>query len=311
MLFYNRHQSDGGSRVEQEVVAVDLKSGEELWIRNWGNTSLSFGQVYYFDSFNQHSVYSYLWSVVGSTWHAYDPLTGRWVYSMSNVPSGNNIYGPDGKIFRHTVNLANGWMTQWNSSKVVEEHRRQALGAGYDTNAARGSWIRQYIGLTLDASLAIDWNVSIPTGLPGAVRKVRDGVILGSNFQRGIVSPDPAVIWAISTAPGEEGRLLFNRTWSLPVEHGHFSIEDANVEDGVFNVAVQETQQQWVFSLTTGNLLWGPSEPQRYQDQYGYASGNRWDVIHNGKLYAGSWGGNTILLRCPDRPVVMDIRCCR
>jgi outer membrane protein assembly factor BamB len=290
MLFYNRHQSDGGTRVEQEVVAVDLRTGEEIWVRNWNNTRLSHGQVFYYDNFNQHSVYAYLWTTVGSTWNAFDPLTGRWVYGMNNVPAGVNVYAPNGEIHRYTVNLAGATMTLWNTSKVVENHRRQALGDGYDIDPARGSWIRQYIGLTLNGSLGIEWNISIPTGLPGAVRKVRENVILGADFHRGIVAPSPAAIWAISAAPGNEGQLLFNTTWTPP-QDSHASIEDASYTDGVFNVAVQETTQQFMFSLTTGELLWGPSEHQRYQDQYGYASGNRWDVIHDGKLFAGNWGG--------------------
>ena len=301
ILFTNRYQSDGGTRVEQDVVALDLRTGEEQWCKplvdpDGVSRRLEFGQVYYFDSFNQHSVYAYLWATVGSTWHAFDPFTGRWVYSMSDVPSGNNIYGPDGIIFRHTVDLRNGWISQWNSSRVVDEHRRKDLGARYATDPARGSWIRQYIGLTLDASLGIDWNVSIAGRLgersaPGSVRKVREGVILGSDFARGNIAPDPAHIWAISTKPGQEGTLLFNVTWDVPFANVHMSIEDASVEDSVFNIAVQETQQQFVFSLDTGKLLWGPGEPQNYQDQYGYASGNRWDAIYDGKLYAGSWGG--------------------
>ena len=293
ILFYNRHQADGGTRLEQEVVAVDLRTGKEVWIRNWNNTRLSFGQVFYHDNFNQHSVYAYLWSTVGSTWNGYDPLTGRWIWSISNVPSGNNIYGPDGNIYRHVVNLNRGWVAQWNLSKVSEAYRRK-IYPNYDVNQARGSWLRENMGLTLDGSdpNAFDWNVTIPAGaLPGSVRKVRDGVILGSDFARGSVTPDPAHMWAISTKPGQEGRILFNVTWDVPFADVHMSIEDASSEDGVFNVALQENQKQFMFDLYTGQLIWGPSESQHYQDQYGYASGNRWDVIADGILYAGSWSG--------------------
>ncbi len=292
MVFFNKHQADGGTRLEQEVVALDLRTGKEIWTRNWNNTRLSFGQVYYHDNFNQHSVYAYLWSVVGTTWNAYDPFTGRWVWGMTAVPAGNNIYGPDGNIYRHVVNLAQGWMTQWNLSKVVEAYRR-TIYADYAINQARGSWIRENIGLTFNASvpLALDWNVTIPRGLPGAVRKVRDGVILGSNFARGDIAPNPATIWALSTAKGREGQLLFNVSWTVPYANVHMSIEDASPKDDVFNIAVQETQTQFGFSLSTGRQIWGPSEPQRYQDQYGFASGNRWDVIADGRLFSGNWGG--------------------
>jgi outer membrane protein assembly factor BamB len=300
ILFYNEHQQDGSATIEQTVKAVDLKSGEVLWNRFLNDSTgrshrLAFGQVYYFDNFNQHSVYAYLWAVQGSNWHAFDPLTGRWVYSMSNVPSGTNIYAPNGEIHRYNVNLAQNTITWWNSSRVVEYHRR-SLSSNYDTDSSRGSWIRTYNGFVLNGSLGIEWTKPIggqPIGtriLPGSMYKLREGVILGANFQRGTVAPEPAAMWAISTAPGREGQILFNTTFTFPKD-SHISIEDASVEDNAFNVACQETTQQWVFSLSTGQKIWGPSQPQNYLDQYGYASGNRWDVIYDGKLFAGSWGG--------------------
>jgi outer membrane protein assembly factor BamB len=300
ILFYNEHQQDGAAGIEQTVKAVDLKSGEVLWNRKLTDSTgtshrLAFGQVFYFDNFNQHSVYAYLWGVQGTNWHAFDPLTGRWVYSMSNVPAGTNIYAPNGEIHRYNVNLAQNTITWWNSSRVVEYHRR-SVSSNYDVDSSRGSWIRTYNGLVLNGSLGIEWTKPIggqPTGtriLPGAMYKLRDGVILGANFNRGTVAPEPAAMWAISTAPGREGQILFNTTFTFP-KNSHVSIEDANVADDAFNVACQETVQQWVFSLTTGQRMWGPSQPQKYQDQYGYASGNRWDVIYDGKLFAGNWGG--------------------
>jgi len=107
VLYFNRYNSIGGTAVEQEVVAVDLRTGEEIWVRNWNNTRLAFGQTYYYDGFNYHGVFAYLWATVGTTWYAYEAATGRWVYTMTNVPaSGANIYGSNGEIIRYTVNCA-------------------------------------------------------------------------------------------------------------------------------------------------------------------------------------------------------------
>ncbi len=301
ILFYNRYQSDGSDLLEQEVTAVDLKSGEQIWSRiltdSTGTTHrLAFGQELYFDNFNQHSVYSYLWAVDGSNWHAFDPLTGRWVYSMTNVPSGNNMYNPTGEILRYNYNEARNTLTMWNSSRVVAETRR-AQSRDYDTDSSRGSWIRQLNGQVLNGSLGIQWEIAVggqPIGtriLPGSDAKLRDGVILGSNFARGAPAPAPAAMWAISIQPGHEGSILFNTTFTFPTDV-HVSIEDASPEENAFSVAAQETTQVWVFDLSTGQKVWGPSDHQNYQDQYGYASGNRWDVIYDGKLFAGSWGGS-------------------
>jgi outer membrane protein assembly factor BamB len=301
ILFYNIYQQDGSSELEQTVKAVDLKTGELIWERQLTDSQgevhrLAFGQAFYFDNFNQHSVYGYLWAIDGSTWHAFDPLTGRWVYSMTGVPnSSNRVYAENGEIYTYGINLNQNTITWWNSSKVVEETRRQRSN-NYDVDSSRGSWIREMNGLVLNGTLGIEWTKTIggqPQGtrtLPGSAYKMREGVILGANFQRGTVAPEPAAMWAISIKEGREGQILFNTTYTFPKD-SHVSIEDASPEDNAFSVACQETTQVWVFDLTTGQKVWGPSHSQNYQDQYGYASGNRWDVIYNGTLYAGSWGG--------------------
>jgi len=85
VLYYNRFNTQGRAvpiEKSQEVVAVDLHTGEELWVKplldpNGTRLSLDFGQVFYFDSFNYHGVFHYLWAVDGSSWHAYDTFTGE------------------------------------------------------------------------------------------------------------------------------------------------------------------------------------------------------------------------------------------
>ena len=84
VMYYNRYQSTGGTSVTQEVVAINLKTGEELWVKNWNNSRLAFGQVYNFQGFNYYGAFAYLWTVTGTTWDAYDALTGRWVYRITN-----------------------------------------------------------------------------------------------------------------------------------------------------------------------------------------------------------------------------------
>jgi hypothetical protein len=125
VLYYNRFEA---RMPTQEVVAVDLHTGEELWCRplldpDGVSRRLAFGQVFYWKSFNYQGVFAYLWTTVTvagvTTWHAYNPFTGDRVYSMTNVPLGTNLYGSKGEIYRYTVDLARGWMTLWNSSRVV------------------------------------------------------------------------------------------------------------------------------------------------------------------------------------------------
>ncbi len=87
ILCYNRFEERGGTNVDQEVVAVNLHTGKELWTKNWNNTRLDLGQMFYWQSYNYMGTFAYLWEVTGTTWKAFDAYTGRWIYTMTNVPA--------------------------------------------------------------------------------------------------------------------------------------------------------------------------------------------------------------------------------
>jgi len=291
ILYYNRYQEQGRTNVEQEVVAVDLHTGEELWVRNWNNTRLTIGQLFYFDSWNYHGTFAYLWSVSGRTWNAYDAFTGRWAYSMINVPAtaasyggslgSNTFFGPKGEIYAYTADLNNGWMTLWNSSRTVQP---QTSGGPMD-----GSW--QPLGRTYDADQGIDWNITIPTGLSGSVC----GFELGERVVGSSVTTEEVNIWAISLKPGQEGNLLFNKKWSAPASWAQnmtISWSTASLAENVGLVWAKETRQWWAFSLETGEYLWGPTESEQYLGIYGTST-----AIAEGKLYQCYMSG---ILYCYD-----------
>ncbi len=283
LLFYNQFDTTGSETgLENNVVAVDLHTGEELWNRplldqNGRNRYLDYGQVFYWDSYNNHGVMPYLWTVAGSTWNAYEPYTGRWTYTMEGVPSGTMMFGEKGEIYIYTVNTRYGWMTQWNSSRVVsDEGSWRPDGRVYDAD---------------DTADGYDWNVTIPLGLPGSVDKVRDGIILGTNFDKYSRVDDGYIsYWALSIEPSNKGNLLYNKNFTVPLV-GHYDVQDADTESDVFCVSVGQTSQHWGFRLSTGDKLWGPTQPQPYQDKWGYTSSNSWDNIAYGKYFSGNYGG--------------------
>ena len=298
VLYFNRYKAIGGTAVEQEVVAVDLRTGEEIWARNLNNTRIAFGQTFYWDSFNYHGVFAYLWATVGTTWHAFEASSGRWVYSMTNVPAGTNIYGSKGEIIRYTVNLARGFMTMWNSSAVIDAYW------GTDPNTPTwGSWRPQ--GKTINATRPVpvtpstplglngyQWNTTIPTGLPGSVVATLEDRVLGTNFASSSLAPSTMVIWGISTKTETKGQLLFNISWTPPRPDARYRLEAASSKDGAFVVVCLETTEKWGFDINTGTLLWGPTAKQDYKDAWSYASGYSWDFIYNGKLYSQGTGGS-------------------
>jgi hypothetical protein len=272
ILFYNRFEDRGGTNLDQDVVAVDLRTGEELWVKNWNNERLDFGQVFYWDSYNYHGVFGYLWTEQSGTWKAYDPLSGRWEYTMTNVPSGWNLYGPKGEIYRYTLNLNAGTLSLWNSSRVV-------------SNA--GSWRPQ--GNTYNATNGIEWTIDIPTGLPGSLcTYFLFDRILGSTSSGLLVDPSTEVTsWAISVAPGHEGALLFNKTVSITQEPVTGVWCDASIEDKIFVVSAKENRRYYGFSLDTGDLVW-TTEPETYLSFY-----DKWfgPAIGYGKFYTGRASG--------------------
>jgi len=291
MLFYNRYAETftGPQTPQMGIYAVDLRTGEELWFRN--NTKLDFGQTFYFDMFNYHGVFDYLWETTAvffagepETWNAYDPFTGEWVYTMENVPSGPTLRGPNGEILRYIVDLEAGWMALWNTTEVVLHGL---------TSADAGSWGRNVDGRTFDGSLGINWNVTIPADLPGTVLWGLEDRVIGSN-ETGYWAPNvgdrPITMWGISTAPGKEGDLLFKETWQPPLGDlglGSSMGMAASVEDGLFTIYCKETRQVWGFDIDTGKQIWGPTESLPYMAQYNIqthiAEGT---LIVNG-LYAG------------------------
>jgi hypothetical protein len=264
VMYYNQFQSTGGTAVEQTVHAINLKTGKELWVRNWNNTRLAFGQVYNFQGFNYYGCFAYLWTTTGTTWDAFDAFTGRWVYRLTNVPSASpnyNYYGPRGEIIRYTVDTRNGWMAMWNSSKATNP---QNTGGVSD-----GSW--DIPGSVIDASRGIQWNVTIPKGLPGSVCHAEvDDCVLGSQSSAfPSYSGSTITSWALSTKKETAGQLIFNKTWTVPsgLETATWVWSDVSFEDRVFIISCKESLRFYGFNLNNGEYKW-TTEPEMYLQYY-------------------------------------------
>ncbi|MCW4022047.1 MAG: PQQ-binding-like beta-propeller repeat protein [Candidatus Bathyarchaeota archaeon] len=281
VLFYNQFEGIG-TNAEQWVNAIDIHTGEMLWSKSLDaptatNLRLAFGQTFYWDSYNYHGVFDFLWATSGSDWHAFDPFTGRWVYTMEGMPSGTKVYGPKGEIFLYSIDKNAGTMTLWNSSRIV---------------SSEGSWRPQ--GQTYNASAGIEWTVTIDglAELPGSVYKYRQGVILGADFTRSGPAPDPATMWAICVdLEHGDAELMWDTTWAVPSGAALLSVEDVSEEEDLFIVSTKETRVTYGFRLSTGEEIWGPTPMRHYTDNWGHSSGNSWDIIADGKVIAGNYGG--------------------
>jgi hypothetical protein len=288
VMYYNSYQATGGTAVEQTVHAINLKTGEELWVKNWNNTRLAFGQVYNFQGFNYYGAFAYLWTTTGTTWDAYDALTGRWVYRITDVPAASpnyNYYGERGEIIRYQVNLQNGWMLAWNTSRATNPQTAMAV--------ADGSW--DVPGSIFNGTRGIMWNVTIPKGLPGAVchAEVNDCVLGSESSAFPSFRGAALTSWAISTKKGSEGQLIFNKTWAVPAgtEDANWVWSDVSFEDRVFVISCKENRKFYGFNLDTGNFMWETAaEPylQYYDKWYGpmHAYGKFFSERMSGQIIA-------------------------
>jgi len=283
VLYYNKYKAGFPT---QEVVAVDLHTGKELWTKVLGdNERLSFGQTFYWDSYNYHGTFDYLWTTVGTTWNAYDALTGNWVYSITNVPSGTNIYGPKGEIYRYTVNLAKGWVTLWNSSSS-----RVVVDKGTWLGGMMGSGYKAY-----DGALGIEWNKTLPAGLHGSVLVTLKDRIIGATVDSwaGGTTGDPTLqLWGINLKAGHEGELLFNTTWARPTGNLTMIYKGASLEEGIFIISGKETTSHHAFSIDNGKLVWSTTKSQYYLDSLDYwTSASMHTALAYGKFISVGTGG--------------------
>jgi len=300
VLYYRKYgESIFGAPMNPTIVtiAVDLRTGEELWEKE--GVVFSFGQTYFFDSWNYHGVFDYLWEVSGSTWDAYDPFTGDWEWGMTDVPSGIRYTGPNGEFFILVTDFTNGWMALWNQSAVALEN----IGFAFDPNWAKGSWGNNVQGRVTNASTTYSWNVTIPTDLPPPSGG------LGVNFGPNLIDDrlvglqltdarDKLSLWAISLKPGQEGQVIFNTEWTPPTDWQtgknvlRFAGATEYGQDGVMMLWNKEERRFYAFDLDTGSYLW-QSEPEHYLQALSY-----FDIsIVDGKAYSIGVAG---ILYCYD-----------
>jgi hypothetical protein len=146
----------GNSANGGPYVCVDLRTGETIWQRD--DISPTFAQLYLYESMNQHGVIGdgYLWQVSGNKWDAYDPRTGQWLFALTNVPTGTNVYTENGAITRYVINCTARWLALWTTEALPNSPLVATPGTT--------SYAYQYrpIGKQADMSKNYLWNVTIP-----------------------------------------------------------------------------------------------------------------------------------------------------
>jgi hypothetical protein len=304
---------------------IDLYTGETLYYHNTSGPVnyalrsdasgallegwLSFGQILNYESPNEHGGRPYLWSTYGpgmptgtpthggqswpngnETWMMFDAWSGDWLLNVANVSTtGTEAYGTDGSILYYSVSNrmygktnADGVtrLTVWNSTHAVEMNYE-------DMRNYYWCW-RPYLNMTVDGSKGFSVNVTISPAVRGSIYAVREqqyiiGGTSGTNNEDG---NDPGVMWALSLVPGEEGKLLWNKTYTAPSSAGNLTMSSPQVdpEDGMFFFSETKTRTRWGYSLDTMQEVW-KSDPESPWNYYGMRA-----FVYNGKLISTGSG---------------------
>ncbi len=278
-------------------ICVDLRTGEQIWLQNY-TVNPSFGQLYWYDTFNQHGIIpnGILWAVSGTTWMGYDGRDGSWLFNITDVPSGTNFYGPTGEILRYVLNNNAHWLAMWNNTAAPDETGQPGLTMG--TTSSAYQW--RPIGKSVNASTAYSWNVTIPTLPTGSAiaKAILDDMLFGyvpatpAGQRWGTVNP--MRFWAINLKPASRGTLLWSKEYPAPDGNLTRQLYAVDPESRVFLLNDKETMQWLGYDLDSGQQLWGPVGNPRdfnYYGTIGMGSAGQAGFAAYGKLYSGGYGG--------------------
>jgi hypothetical protein len=283
--------------------------------------SLAFGQIYNYESPNQHGGIPYLWSTTQpngdiSTWMMFDAFTGNYICSIKNVPTGMGFFGPsfwgtmvygeDGSITMYNIvgtpnpmgpffpDVPPYYLQCWNTSRAI----------WYEpTWNSNEYWMwRPTLNMTFDGNNGYSLNVTLPwTTSAGSIRAIREGeyVIGGTGGKNNGTYVQQGNLWALSLKPGQEGTLLWNITFTPPQQASDLALSGGGLfaagamqgptvdpEDGVFIFNEVLGRHWWGYSLEDGTQLWGPTPSEPQLNYYGMQYN-----IYEGKLITCGYGG--------------------
>jgi hypothetical protein len=306
ILYYPSPSSEAGSGGGLNV--VDLTSGQTLWTSSTLNPSKA--QLIDFESPNQHGVVAgILWQISGTTWMAYNALDGKFLFNLTNVPSGTEVYLNNGEIdryvFSYNTNLKRGWLALWNSTLVITTnpgHSGSVAPGQYAWPTDTGFAINANLGVFVNESVpaSYSWNVTISADLtgtanPSIVGVIPGDIILGASSNVGLTSlsrpnDNPWTMWALSAKEGGQGQLAWIQRYPAPSNNQTQMLATQPIDPVTreWTMTYFETGQRLAYSLATGNLVWGPSE--RAQNGFQYYSG-REGLPAYGNLYVSGYGG--------------------
>ena len=276
-LYYNQRL---GSSSWAGLACVDVRTGEDLWFKN--DTVISLGQIYDYESPNQHGAIPYLWYAEGPTWRMYDALTGDWILDLANASAivmadfgARVMYSPTGDMLVYMLDGAKNQLSLWNSSWIPK------MLAG-DSGPAVWEW-RPPLGATLDWQTGIQWTKTVPD-VPGVqnLMFVSSDVLIATSVLS-TTNPPTVVHIGYSATTGEQ---LWVQNRSFQIDPETFMGGKGSMLNGVYTIFDLAKMQWHGFDAYTGNELW---VTQPTANAWGtYTEGG---ITGYGKFYAAGYDG--------------------
>ncbi|HLN90105.1 MAG TPA: PQQ-binding-like beta-propeller repeat protein [Candidatus Binatia bacterium] len=283
-------------------VAVDLKTGEEIWRNQTMSASPSFGWYVDYDDMNQHGIINpgYLFSNNFGT--AIHPRYGTTptTLNITAVPSGTIVAGPNGSQLRYILRRE-GTSTapiyrlyEWNSSRVFAYQTSGTFNASLESliqvpstapNQPRlPTWD---FNVTISTSMPYSWNPSIRQVQLGDYVLCTNGTLpasgTGSLYYH---NAQNTTFFAINLDPnrGAIGSIMWTKTIDMTFIRDGEIIQRLYIRagEGVFVMQEMPTLTWIGFDAHTGDQLW-TGDAQADLNPFGYYS---WVSLMN--VYASS-----------------------
>ena len=296
-IFYTEPLFMSGS--SGPTTCVDLRTGKLIWSRS-DVPRLSFGCAYPVHTANTQGVFAVLYT--NNFAQAFDPDTGEPLYSVTGVPSGTAVMGPNGEILRYTITNAGNssnpqwYLAQWNSSKLWN----YGQSIGY-SNIIDGGIADRY-----DWNVSLSWQTSAsnPTSNPNSVvcaffndvMILRNGSLPTSGLALSGISTTPYTYYAINlnSSKGTIGSILWTKTYDPPANNINVFPGGFDQESRVFVEYYKQTAQWVGYSMNTGERIWTTISQTDFNALEYYGSIRSSAAVAQlayGKLYASGFGG--------------------
>lgn len=282
-LYYNLHKSTYGYAPYNRpgFVCVDIATGEEVY-RNM-EAWIDFGQIYDYESPNQHGAFGYLWMINGTTMTMMDAFSGERILDITNAPAPGGMFGsflkmsPVGELWIYVLDPVSNTLARWNSYK--------AIGPYLPTGSEAWQW-RPYTKGVVNGANGYDWNVSVAAAnMPGlAIAQIGPGDVIYAGAGGGFLAPYGNHMWAGFNI--NDGALLWTSTITRPASIPGSST--GPIGEGIYTEYTRQTKQWNGYDIMTGQHLW-TTEP--YEDDwmvYGTYTGQ---MIADGMLIHAGYDG--------------------